>query len=116
VLALGDRGEVDLAVRQWELGGRAEYRGGSLLKDGILLVLDGDLTGTGKKRVRPIERDSAEVVVNGIVGAAREQNAIDEQALRIRPDLHRSQHQRAAIAAPLRLRAHPNVIGCDGPL
>ena len=115
-LTLRNGGEVDLTVFEWQLRGCSKDRGGRFLENRVLLVLHRHLACAREERVGPIERHTAEVVIDGVVGATGEGNAIDEQTLGVGPDLHRAEHQRTAVAASLRLRAHPDVINGFGSL
>src|SRR5439155_4819208 len=115
-LTLRDRGEIDLAIGQREFRGSAEDRRRRFLEDRIFLVLHRYLSWSWKKRIRPVEGDAAEVVIDGVIGAAGERNTINEKALRIRPDLYCAEHQRSAFPAALRLGSHSDVIHRFGPL
>ena len=115
-LALGDGGEIDLPLVEWYFRGRSENRRRSFLEDRVLLVLHGHLTRAREKRVGAIERHAPEVVIDGVVSPTRQRDAIDEQPLRVGPDLHGAEHQRTTITAAFGLRAHPDVIDRFGTL
>jgi len=81
VLALRDGGEIDLTIVERKFGGRAKDGCGCLFEDRILLVLNGYLPRPRKESVGTVERNATQVVVDRVVAATGEGNAVDEEPL-----------------------------------
>jgi hypothetical protein len=86
-----------------KFGSETEDRRRRLGEEGVLLVAHGDGARDREERVGAGEGDATEVVVHRVVDVPHERDAVDEDALRVLPELHRAEDERAAVAAPRRL-------------
>ena len=90
-LTLRDRGEGQLPVLEWELRRKTENGGGRRREQRVLLVAHRYLSGRREQRIRPIEGDHAEVVVDLVVGRLGQQAAVERHALGVGSHLNRAE-------------------------
>ena len=68
------------------------------------------VSSVGDSIKQSVERDAAEIIIDGVVHAPRQENAVHVQTLGAGTQLHRSQHQSACVTTAFGLIADPHMV------